>query len=158
MWYGRAKELFEKLEPLAESIGLKIVEIDIPANANGICRLYVDSLVMGEGVTLDECAKFSPIVSNYLDTIDAFPYKYYLEISSPGLDRPIRRWDEIEFFIGKKLKIQLREKLKDKKNLTAILISVNNNEETFSVDENGEIVSIEKDLVKKINIIWEGDN
>jgi len=56
------------------------------------------------------------------------------------------------------LKIQLREKLKDKKNLTAILISVNNNEETFSVDENGEIVSIEKDLVKKINIIWEGDN
>ncbi len=157
MWEGRAGELFVKLEPLANSIGLKIVELDVPVGMNGVFRVYVDSLD-GTPVPVDKCSDLSPVVSRFLDVDDPFPFRYYLEISSPGLDRPIRRFEEIKLFIGKKVKIKLKTIVDGRKRIIGVLKDVNEEENYFTVSsEEGNVYSIRKDYVRKMNIIWEGD-
>jgi len=157
MWSTRGKEILIKLEPLAEGMGLKIVEMDLPNGQNGIFRVYVDSLEEGKKVTVDECAKFSPLISDYLDTFDPFPFRYYLEVSSPGLDRPLRRWDEMARFIGKKIRVVLREKLDNRRKFTGVLMDVDDEHNLFTIKENGKDFKIGREMVKRINIVWEGD-
>lgn len=156
MWSGKAKEMFEKLEPLANSMGLKIVEMDIPAGNNGVFRIYVDKLDKGK-VTIDECSKLSPVVSDFMDTEDIFPFRYYLEISSPGLDRPVRRWEDVSDVVGEMLKIKLSVAVDGRKRIKGKLLSVNNDEQTFTVECDGAEITIKKEFVKKINTIWNGE-
>ena len=157
MWSGKAKEMFEKLEPLANSMGLKIVEMDIPAGNNGVFRIYVDKLDKGSKVTIDECSKLSPVVSDFMDTEDVFPFRYYLEISSPGLDRPVRRWEDVGDVIGETLKIKLSVTIDGRKRIKGKLLSVDNENETFTVECDGSEITVKKDFVKKINTIWNGE-
>ena len=79
MWSGRAKDIFNKLEPLANRMGLKIVELDLPIGQNGVFRIYLDTISPETRISLEECGKFSPLVSDYLDTENFFPFRYYLE-------------------------------------------------------------------------------
>lgn len=158
MWSTKAKEIFEKLEPLAEGMGLKIVELDLPQGPNGIFRVYVDSLDKTVKVTIEDCARLSPVVSSMMDTLDVFKFRYYFEMSSPGLDRPIRRWDEISDFIGKKIKVSLKEKLEDRRHVSGILESIADDGTFFTVKDETREFKIDRGLVKKINIIWEGVN
>jgi len=157
MWSGRAKDIFNKLEPLANRMGLKIVELDLPIGQNGVFRIYLDTISPETKISIEECGKFSPLVSDYLDTEDFFPFRYYLEVSSPGLDRPYRRWDELHEAIGKTLKIKLSETVDGRKRITGTLISVNNESGEFVVDSEGTLITIAKGFVKKINEVWKGE-
>ena len=65
MWSGRAKDIFCKLEPLANKMGFKIVELDLPTGQNGVFRVYLDTLSPETRISLDECGRFSPIVSDF---------------------------------------------------------------------------------------------
>jgi len=156
MWSGKAKEMFEKLEPLANSMDLKIVEMDIPAGNNGVFRIYVDRLDKSK-VTIAECSKLSPIVSDLMDTEDVFPFRYYLEISSPGLDRPVRRWEDMKDAVNETLKIKLSVAVDGRKRIKGKLISVDDANFTFTVECDGTEVTIKKEFVRKINIIWNGE-
>lgn len=157
MWSGKAKEMFEKLEPLANSMGLKIVEMDIPTGNNGVFRIYVDTIDKNSKVTIDECSKLSPIVSDLMDTEDIFPFRYYLEVSSPGLDRPVRRWEDVSEVVGEMLKIKLNVAVDGRKRIKGKLLSVDNENETFTVECDGSEITVKKDFVKKINTIWNGE-
>jgi ribosome maturation factor RimP len=157
MWSGRAKDIFNKLEPLANSMGLRIVELDLPMGQNGVFRIYLDTLSTEKKITVDECGRFSPIVSDYLDTEDLFPFRYYLEVSSPGLDRPYRRWEDLHNAIGKMLKIKLSETVDGRKRITGLLESVSDEKGEFVVDSEGTKITIAKGFVKKINEIWKGE-
>lgn len=157
MWSGKAKEMFEKLEPLAKSMGLKIVEMDIPMGSNGVFRVYVDNLDKNSKVTIEECSKLSPVVSDFMDTEDVFPFRYYLEISSPGLDRPVRRWEDMNDVIGETLKIKLSVAVDGRKRMKGTLVSVDSENGTFIVDCDGNEITVKKEFVKKINTIWNGE-
>ncbi|MGI6394192.1 MAG: ribosome maturation factor RimP [bacterium] len=158
MWSDRAKDIFNKLEPLANSMGLKIVELDVPAGQNGIFRVYLDTISPDTKITVAECSRFSPIVSDYLDTEDFFPFRYYLEVSSPGLDRPYRKWEDLHSAIGKTLKIKLSETVDNRRRITGVLLSVSNEKEEFTVEVDGTQITIAKGFVKKINEVWKGEN
>lgn len=158
MWSGRAKDIFLKLEPLANRMGFKIVELDLPTGQNGVFRVYLDTLSPETRISLDECGRFSPIVSDFLDAEDPFPFRYYLEVSSPGLDRPVRRWDDLHDEIGKTLKIKLSELVEGRKRFTGELVSVDDDKEEFVVRaEDGTELKIAKGFVRKINEVWNGE-
>lgn len=158
MWSGRARNIFCKLEPLANKMGLKIVELDLPTSQNSIFRVYIDTLDENKKISIDECAKFSPIVSDYLDAANFFDFRYYLEVSSPGLNRPIRRWDDLRSAVGKTLKIKLSELLCGRKRIVGTLVSVDDDKEEFVVTtQDGTTLTVAKGVVKKINEIWEGE-
>jgi ribosome maturation factor RimP len=106
-----AETVIENVEsvafPVLEEMGLELVEVQYRREQNGwILRLIIDKQ---EGVTLDDCTAVSREVSQLLDIEDFIDQAYNLEISSPGLDRPLKSLADFERFAGRKAKIKILE-------------------------------------------------
>lgn len=106
-----AETVIENVEsvafPVLEEMGLELVEVQYRREQNGwILRLIIDKQ---EGVTLDDCTAVSREVSQVLDIEDFIDQAYNLEISSPGLDRPLKSLADFERFAGRKAKIKILE-------------------------------------------------
>jgi ribosome maturation factor RimP len=99
--------LREKVQPLVEEEGLEMVELQFSASgAASILRVFVDR---AGGVTLGQCASISRKLGDFLDTEDLIPTRYTLEVSSPGLDRPLTTAADFKRKIGEKVRIVLTE-------------------------------------------------
>lgn len=94
-------------EPIAEELGYELVDVEyVKEGKNWFLRLYIDKQ---GGVDLDDCAVFSEKVSEKLDSIepDPIPYAYYLEVSSPGAERPIKTDDDFTKAVGQYIYVAL---------------------------------------------------
>lgn len=103
----------EKAEVLAESLagshGVRVLDVEM---AGSVTRPQVRVFIDREGgVTLDECAAFSRALSALFDVEDPIPSSYTLEVSSPGLDRPLKKMKHFEQSIGKLAKVVLKQKV-----------------------------------------------
>ena len=97
--------LVELLEPLVEALGYELVLLEYNAHkGSALVRLFVDATA---GVTLGDCEKVSREVEGRLDVEDPIPQNYRLEVSSPGLDRPLVKPAHFERFKGSVAKLQL---------------------------------------------------
>jgi ribosome maturation factor RimP len=98
------KEVWETLEkPLADA-GYALIEVEFGRQGgSSVLRLFIDS---PEGITLDDCQAATNLVNPILDEEDLIPDQYMLEMSSPGIDRPLRRAEDFEQFAGEEVKIQ----------------------------------------------------
>lgn len=91
-------------EPILKSLGLELVDIEYAgSHRGGGLRIFIDK---PEGVTLDDCEKVSRYLGQALDVEDPIPHRYTLEVSSPGLDRPLKRKEDFIRFLGKKIKLK----------------------------------------------------
>ena len=97
--------LEELLEPLVESLGYELVLLEYNAHkGSALLRLFIDA---PGGVTLGDCEKVSREVEGRLDVEDPIPQNYRLEVSSPGLDRPLVKPGHFERFAGAVARVQL---------------------------------------------------
>jgi ribosome maturation factor RimP len=97
--------------PIIEALRLELVEIEFKRSGReAVLRLFIDK---DGGVTLDDCAEFSRELSAILDVEDFIPCEYNLEVSSPGLDRPLKSQADYERFTGRLVKIRTYELLPD---------------------------------------------
>ncbi len=97
--------LLTLIEPLVESLGYELVLLEFMAQGNAaLLRLYVDA---EQGVTLGDCEAVSREVAAMLDVDDPIRTAYQLEVSSPGLDRPLTKPGHFEKFTGEKARIEL---------------------------------------------------
>ena len=88
----------------ADALGLEIVAVEMAGGNRPLLRIYID----GEnGVTVDDCARASRQFSAILDVEDPISSRYTLEVSSPGLDRPLAKPDHFEAAIGERVKIKM---------------------------------------------------
>ncbi len=127
---ARVKEL---AEPLATSLGLELVEVEYRQEGGRmVLRLFIDR---EGGVTLDDCAAVSRELAEILDVEDFIHSRYSLEVSSPGLDRPLRRAEDYQRFTGRLVKIRTFELLQDDEG---------NRRKTFT----GELLGLEDDIVR----------
>jgi ribosome maturation factor RimP len=106
------EEIRKKIAALAESIaeqhGLLVYDVEIVGNARNLfVRVYVDK---EQGVSLDECAKFSRSLSALIDVEDPIPAAFVLEVSSPGLDRQLKKLKHYEQSKGKLAKVVMKTK------------------------------------------------
>jgi ribosome maturation factor RimP len=93
------------LEPLVESLGYELVLLEFsPHKGSAMVRLFIDA---AGGITLADCEKVSREVEGLLDVEDPIPQNYRLEVSSPGLDRPLVKPAHFERFAGSVAKLQL---------------------------------------------------
>jgi ribosome maturation factor RimP len=107
-----AKELKEKLSPLVKEENLELVNLEFfSGGPRSILRIYVDK---PGGVTIDDCADLSRKISDFLDMEDLIPNKYSLEVSSPGLDRPLVNRDDFIRRKGEKVRVFLKEPIEGK--------------------------------------------
>ncbi len=98
-------------QPILDSMGLELVDIEYGrAGRDAVLRLFIDK---EGGVTLDDCADMSHELSAVLDIEDVIPCHYTLEVSSPGLDRPLKKPADYEKFAGRLVKVKTYEPLAD---------------------------------------------
>jgi ribosome maturation factor RimP len=106
---SKADMLREKIAPLVEDDGLEIVELKFfEGGPASVLRIYVDK---AGGVTVDQCANLSRKISDFLDIEDLIPSRYKLEVSSPGLDRPLFSGADFKRKIGERVKVFLKEEV-----------------------------------------------
>jgi ribosome maturation factor RimP len=99
-----ADKIWALLEPMVVKQGYEIVELEAHAAKNGIVRVYLDSK---DGVSLDKCAEFSRAFSELLDAEDPIKSNYTLEVSSPGLNRPLRKAAHFKKAIGEEVQLKV---------------------------------------------------
>lgn len=91
-------------QPIAEGHGVELVDVSyLSENGRWILRVSIDR---EGGVTLDDCQRVSEALSDELDRVDPIPGPYSLEVSSPGLERPLRRPREFERFRGRRVRVR----------------------------------------------------
>jgi len=94
-------------EPIAAGMGLSLVKVHYQGTrTQGALRLTIDK---PGGVTLDDCTRLSRAVGHALDVEEPIDHRYALEVSSPGLDRPLTRPDDYRRFAGRSAKVVLKE-------------------------------------------------
>src|ERR1044071_667568 len=99
------RKLTRLLEPVVEGLGYELVLLEyVPQRGGGLVRLYIDSL---GGITLKDCERVSREVSATLDVEDPIQGNYRLEVSSPGIDRPLVKPEHFERFVGHDVSIRL---------------------------------------------------
>lgn len=103
------------LTSVVEAMGYEWVGMEFhPRRANALLRVYIDSAT---GITLDDCQRVSHQLSGVLDVEDPIAGQYTLEVSSPGLDRPLFEAQHFERFAGAEVRLQLRELLNGRRKL-----------------------------------------
>src|SRR6476659_9969093 len=100
------QKLIQLSEPVVAGQGYELVDLEFknePQVGGWVLRVFIDK---PDGVSLDDCAAVSRELSAVLDVEDAIPIAYSLEVSSPGLNRPLKKAADFERFVGKKAKIR----------------------------------------------------
>lgn len=121
------QQVEEKVQPVLENLGLQLAEREfIFQNGRWILRLYIDR---GEGceggtVTLADCETASRALEGVLDVENFIPHRYSLEVSSPGLERPLRYARDFERFAGERVEVTTARHLEGRSHFTGTLIGV----------------------------------
>ena len=121
------------LGPGAEALGYQIVSVEMAGGDSSIVRVYIDS---DDGITVDDCAKASHQFSAILDVEDPISNKYTLEVSSPGIDRPLAKPEHFKAVVGQDVKIKMSVLVDGRRRFTGELIEAN--EEFVVVEVDGE--------------------
>lgn len=137
------------IQPLIEQEGLDLVEVKIAGfGSHTMVRVFVDR---PGGVSIDQCTQISRLVSDYLDTEDLIPHRYNLEVSSPGLDRPLTTKADFQRKRGERITLFLKEKINPENRVTGTISSVE--VEDLVLDAQGEIQRIPLSLIEKALIV-----
>ena len=143
------KKLSGMFEPVIESMDYELVGVELTGSGNGtILRIYIDA---EKGITVDDCQAVSYQVSGILDVEDPLHNHYTLEVSSPGLDRPLVKPEHFEKYTGELVKIRSTEAVLGRKNFKGILESYDGEYLYVAVDN--EVYEIPFDLVEKANLV-----
>ncbi|GAV23487.1 ribosome maturation factor RimP [Carboxydothermus pertinax] len=123
---GRNKGIEQKVWPLADKVGtelnLEVVEVEFVKEAGKyFLRIYIDK---PEGVDLDDCQAFSERIGVLLDEEDPIPQAYYLEVSSPGVERPLKKLSDFERFAGREAQIKTFAAIDGQKQFKGKLLGV----------------------------------
>ncbi len=106
-------EIWALLEPVVASEGMELIEIEYRRESMGwVLRLYIDNL---SGISVDDCAAVSRVASDVLDMADLISNSYHLEVSSPGLNRPLRKWEHFEKQIGNMVEVRTTVPVEEKR-------------------------------------------
>lgn len=109
------KKIFDLLEPVAENIGMEIVKVTLSGSSRKILEILVDKIEIDSSVTISDCRNASNNFSAILDVEDMVDGKYYLEVSSAGIERPLVKISDYEKFKNREAKINLLKAIEEKK-------------------------------------------
>ena len=147
------QKIIEKIEkivtPVVNEMGLSLVDIEYMQDGGyWYVRIYVENL-NGE-ITLEECAAISGKIDEDVDKL--IEQRFFLEVSSPGIERPLKKIEDFIRFKGEKIKVSLKHKINDKKSFEGIITECKDNIIFLEIEEEN-IVEIPFSEVKKANII-----
>jgi len=120
------------LEPGVKALGFELVDTELGGGAGqSVLRVYIDH---PRGINVDDCARVSRQLSAILDVEDPIAGHYMLEVSSPGLDRPLVVREDFERYRGETVKIKTHEPIMGRRNFTGRLAAVTGDRVVVDVD------------------------
>lgn len=140
-------QIYEMVKPISDELNYEIYHIEyVKENGEYYLRIYIEK---EGGITLSDCEALSRRVSDLMDEKDPIPEAYFLEVSSPGLNRTLFTEAHYKRFVGREVMVKLTKAIEGKKSIKGILKEVN--EENIIV-ESDTLISIPKEKVKSANI------
>lgn len=137
------------LESLLPSMGLELFDVEFRREGHGwVLRVYIDC---ESGVSLDHCSDVSRELGRYLDVEDFIENAYHLEISSPGLERPLRSIQDFIRFCGKSAKVKLHDALDGRKTLEGTIDVVEDDKISLKLAD-GSSVQFTFEMINKARL------
>lgn len=142
-------DLRKLLEPGVSAMGFELVDVEMAGSHHSpTLRVYIDS---PRGVNVDDCAKVSRQLSALLDVEDPLPGQYTLEVSSPGLDRPLVKPEDFRRFVGETVKVKMQQPVLGRRNFSGRLVEVAADHVVVEVDK--EIFSLAFDDMERARLV-----
>ncbi len=143
------QELVKIIEEELSAAGIEIVDIEYRREAGRmVFRVFIDH---ADGVDLDLCEKASRMISGILDREDPIPQAYTLEVSSPGLDRVLKKDRDFERFSGHKVKLKTFEAIDGQKKFTGTLVGLIDGKIILETEE--KRVSIPRESTTQVRLV-----
>ncbi len=148
------EKLIHLIEPILNEMNFELVDIEyLSERGKWILRIYADK---DEGMTLDDCVYLSREIGDLIDVKDIISHEYVLEVSSPGLNRPLRREKDFLRAIGNKVKIKMSVPIKGRRRFTGYLRKFEKGILYIEVDN--DLTALFLKDVEKANLIYEFGN
>lgn len=142
--------LRDLLEPAVTALGCELVGIEYhPSGQHSLLRVYIDK---PDGVTVDDCSAVSYQVSGLLDVEDPVPGHYTLEVSSPGLDRPLFQAHDFERFAGREIKVRMRFPVAGQRNFRGLLQGLQE-QQVVIVEQDGKRVGLPLEQIEQARLV-----
>lgn len=146
---SKLEQLQAMLAPVVESLGYECWGVEfISQGRHSLLRVYIDH---ANGILVDDCEAVSRQISAVLDVEDPISSEYTLEVSSPGMDRPLFTLEQFAKHVGEQVKIKLRSPFDGRRNFQGLLRGVEDQDVVVLVDDHEFLLPI--DLIDKANII-----
>lgn len=146
-------KLHEQLVTLISSMGYELVGCEtVPQGRQMIFRIYIDS---PKGISVDDCSKVSYQVSAMMDVADPFQSKYSLEVSSPGIDRPLFEIEHFQRFVGKQVKLKLYTPVNQRRQFKGVLQRVEDENIYLFVADLEQEIKLSFSNIEKASLIGE---
>ena len=146
------RDLTQLFEPVIESMGYELVGVEFHGGGgHGTLRVYIDR---DEGVSVDDCAAISHQVSGILDVEEPISQAYDLEISSPGIDRPLFKPADFERFAGQVAKIKLMAGIDGRRNFKGLLGGITDAQQV-RLEVDGEMFELPYADIARANLVGE---
>lgn len=137
------------LNPPVEALGFELVGVEfVRAGKHSIMRVYIDH---ENGINVDDCAEVSHQVSAVLDVEDPISTEYNLEVSSPGMDRPLFKEQHYAAIIGEVVNIRLSMPMNNRRNFKGTLVAVEDG--VVSVEVDGQTFDLAFANIEKGNLV-----
>ena len=138
------------LEPIINNLGYEVYDVIYEKEGkDNYLRIFIDN---GKQITLEDCEKVNNAITDILDEKDLIKSQYFLEVSSPGLERRIRTDKQLEMFKNEKIEIHLFKAIEKQKIVTGILKDYDQEKIVLQVDENE--ISVDKTNISKMKNVY----
>ena len=138
------RRLAEIITPVIEGMGFELVRVRYMGGKTAMVQIMAER--PGGGIEVDDCARISTAVSATLDVEDPIEDAYTLEVSSPGIDRPLTRLKDFETWTGYEAKLETADMIDGRRRFKGALQGTDGNEVLIEIEVNGEPVTIGLDF------------
>ena len=134
------RRLAEIIQPVIEGMGFELVRLRLQGGKTATLQIMADR--PEGGINVEDCAEISTAVSATLDVEDPLEDAYHLEVSSPGIDRPLTRLKDFATFEGYDARLETNQPIDGRKRFKGVLAGVDGDEVLLNIEERGETVTV----------------
>ena len=150
MLSAKEEAILSALEPQAQKEGLEVVTVEIVGSRKApTIRIYLDK---PESITFDDITEAQVWINELMDKMDPFPGAYTLEVSSPGIDRPLRTPEHFDRFAGEEVRVTTVQPINAKSRFDATLAGFDQERNEVLLDMEGSRIAIPYNDIKKAHV------
>ena len=148
------KQITDLADPVLDEIGFELVDVEYLAkHGRWVLRIYIDK---DGGVTIDDCARVSGELGDLIDIKEIIENEYVLEVSSPGVNRPLKKEKDFIRAVGKKIKVRMVAPVNGRQNFSGYLKDFKDS--NLYLEEESGLITLPCQEIDKANLVYEFRN